>query len=262
MQLREKDKVLTIFSPMGNRGFWMLLLTVLSFMFSGCLASWLSVPAPQVVRVVHPHQPQPNKSMKELFYAYTTSPNRDPDGQGVLPIFWPQSQATLVVESLARQWEAGNKTAFARNDEQQQTAEETIAKNHRESVVIHTVLFADHPPAADPEWYLPEGIYLLDDKGRKFVPKKITPQDAEFIFHYSLLSTFQTDYKKVGNSVVRFSRLVFPGEAVTKETRALFLYFAAYQRRLRFAWVFDPTYQLPETSTGGDYGTGLKRAFR
>ena len=245
----------------GRRTLGLVLTLAALVLLSGCLTAGLATPYPDVVQVDHPHQPQPEQDPQALFEAYTTSPNRNPDGQGVLPVFWPQSQATLVTESLARNWERGNQIAFARTESAQRTAEDQSGSYHRKHVVILTALFADHPPQADPTWFQPEGVYLLDDKGRRFAPLEVKPDQAEVIYHYTILARHRTQYSGIGAPAVRFSRIIFPGDAVTAETRALFLYFAAYQRRLRFAWVFDPDYSIP-LSSGGDFGQGLERVLR
>jgi len=55
--------------------------------------------------------------------------------------------------------------------------------------------------------------------------------------------------------------IVFPGEAIRDETRALTLYFAAAGRRFSFTWIFDSSYSPPRRASSFDAGSGMERLF-
>ena len=239
----------------------LFLFVVLVWAFAGCSGLREAIPYPDTVYVPHPMEADLNLSISELREMYTTSPNRDPDGLGELPTLWRNSHITLNVWESARKRELQNRFAFARTDAEQAKAMRETEAFYRENVVLDGILKSDFRQGADLDWYLPEGIYLQDDRGRKFLPKAIQDGPGKFIHHFysvnrnSELLGVSPDTCWV--TTFRYPFILFSGEAITPETRAVTLYIATWQRRMSFTWIFDPEY-VPERRSGGP---GLRDGF-
>ena len=234
----------------------------------GCAVQTPIVPYPTVVYAPHPlrlpAEPPATEGAAQaraetLLETYSASPNRDPDGLGVLDSIWLNSRMTLVTWPVAQAREAQNRIAFARGDAEQ-------AKHLREAEALYGghwvfegLLLGDLGVTVRLEWYLPEGIYLVDDRGRKFLPQ--AAQDAHPLTTsrdpHPLTATVERS--RFGEARYTYPRLIFPAEAITAETRAVSLYFAALSKRLRFTWVFDPDYELPAAAP--DAGREQNRLF-
>ena len=89
----------------------------------GCAVQTPIVPYPTVVYAPHPlrlpAEPPATEGAAQaraetLLETYSASPNRDPDGLGVLDSIWLNSRMTLVTWPVAQAREAQNRIAFAR----------------------------------------------------------------------------------------------------------------------------------------------------
>lgn len=236
--------------------FILLVLPGLLLALAGCnLAPYAYLPYPETVYAPHPHRLDTGLGEAKLREMYTASPNRDPDGLGALQTIERNSQMTLMVEQMMIDREQRNLTAYSRTD----AAHERILNDHKEffrdNVLFHGILLSAFPEGVIPDWYLPEGIYLVDDKGRKFLPRKVEKLPENSYIPQVRVSEF-------GGLDIGYPRLVFPGEAITGETRAVTLFFANIQRRAAFTWVFDESYSPGRHRESREHGKGFNRMWR
>lgn len=225
---------------------------------SGCLSSAPLVPRPDTVYVPHPDHVPPELSAEELMEQYAASPNRDPDGLGVLPAVWLQSRMLLLVTEAALDLEARNRIAYARSEAEQAAAMAATRAFHEDHVVFEGWLAGDYDPAVNTDWYKPEGIYLIDDRGRKFRPIDTGPAAGAHYYGMVLGWALRGDLSPKPES---YPRIVFPAEAIGPETRAVTLYLAALYRRMSFTWVFDPRYVPQPSGEGREYESDIKRLW-
>lgn len=223
------------------------LLALVLATLGGCLYSQPIAPRPSVVYVPRPGQVPDSLSAEEVKTLYTASPNRNPDGLGVLDTIWLQSRMTLMVWPIEREREALNRIAYDRTEaEQRQIVAERKAFFSR-YVVFKGLLVGDTKDATDPETYMPEGVYLVDDQGHRFRPvwvnEGIRQYDRMIRVERAMAHSFRVS---AAGTVWGYPYVVFPAEAIGPKTRAVTLYFAAAQRRLSFTWVFDPDYTPPQ----------------
>lgn len=227
---------------------------VAALVVAGCATQVPLAPRPSVKLVPHPTESPAGGSLEELQETYTVSPRRNPDGFGVFTAVWAQSYLTLVPWELERLRQERARVAFARTAEEQARVVAEREAFFRDHLVFEGVWLGDRAEPLNPVFYLPEGLYLLDDRGRKFLPLSagvIAPQttSSEPTSFGTALEAYQygarVDTSQFGTA--RHSRpvIVFPGEAVDAATRAISLYVATPERRMRFTWVFDPTYEVP-----------------
>ena len=127
----------------------------------------------------------------------------------------------------------------------------------RRAVVLYvsfaTILLGDIPKGLEVEFFQPDGIYLIDDSGRKFLPLSMKNRDP---------LTLPTIRSRFHTSNYSLPLLVFPKRAITHETRAISLFLAALHKRVRFTWIFDPDFELPLSDSerlGGGERKGLFR---
>ena len=215
---------------------------------AACLGPVAATPSPRVAMVPHPSQPPPpglDWDDEERTQAHTVSPHRNPDGLGTLTLIWPQSQMTLLSWELREALEERRRIAFARDAATHSAAMEQARALHREYWIFAGLLVGDNAKAVQPEFYMPDGIYLLDDQGRRFAPAEVS---------HDTLMTGERNVSRFGASHASRPVLLFPKTAITPQTRAVSLYLAAGERRARFTWVFDPTYSLPAGGEGGGDG--------
>ena len=232
-------------SPVGSALTVLLVLAVLAL--GGCLTSGPMIPRPEIVYVPHPDRVPSDLTAEELLEFYAASPNRNPDGLGVLPTVWLQSRMMLVVREVQIDHERRNKLAYARSDEEQAAALRKQEQYFRERVLFEGWFIGDSIGAVQPEWYLQEGVYLIDDRGRKFLPLAVGNQvDPSY---YKLIKKLKWEQ---GVVIIpeSYPRIEFPKSAITPQTKAVTLYFAALYRRMSFTWVFDPDY-VPAASAAG-----------
>ncbi len=232
---------------------------------SACSAGQPVTPRPDTVYVPHPDRVPADMSAEDLLELYAVSPDRDPDGLGVLPTLWLQSRMALVVPEAILDLERRNKLAYARTDEEQAAAVAARQAFFSEYVLFEGWLIGDIVDGVRPEWYLPEGIYLVDDRGRKFRPVNVDDAQRPLSYWYWLVRELfiargadvasqsfpHTVYPRPEMIPQSFPRIVFPRAAITPQTRAVTLYFAALFRRMSFTWVFDPAY-VPQHSRSDD----------
>jgi hypothetical protein len=207
-----------------------------ALLLAACATAVPVVPYPDVVQAPHPLGLAEAADAEAVLETYSASPNRNPDGLGTLDALWLNSRMTLVPWPVARAREAANRLAYARTAEEHERVLAEARALYAQHWVFEGLLLSDVPAAAQVDFYLPDGVYLVDDRGRRFRPQ--VARNADPLTTARAISRF-------GEAHYGYPRLVFPAEAITAETRAVSLYFAALNRRLRFTWVFDPTYELP-----------------
>jgi hypothetical protein len=209
-------------------------------------------PYPEPAYVPHPLQVPPGTSYEELMELYSTSPNRNPDGLGVLDTVWLNARLTLLTFETARAREERNRIAYARGEvEQRRVLAEQQALFDR-YWIFEGVLLGDLPKVLEVAFYQPEGIYLVDDRGRKFLP--VSASNLESAAPLVAASRF-------GQGHVSYPSLLFEKQAIEGSTRAVSVYFAALQKRLRFTWIFDPDYSMPAGGADLEGGQGRNQLF-
>jgi len=218
----------------------------------GCVTTGPIVPYPEVVQAPNPLRLPPAAAQEDLLERYSASPNRNPDGLGVLESIWLNSRMTLISWPLAEGREEVNRLAYARSAAEQAQVLAEARQLYGEHWVFEGVLLGDVDAAVSVDFYLPEGIYLVDDRGRKYLPE--VARDADPLAKPRVVSRF-------GEARTGFPRLIFPKAAITEQTRAVSLYFAAFNKRLRFTWVFDADYDLPAAGPGLHSGREANRLF-
>lgn len=234
---------------------------VSSVLLSGCVATRPFTPFPQSVVVAKQGQVDGKRSYDDLRDAYTTSPNRNPDGLGTFEAIEPRSRFTLWVGELEAKREEANRVAYARSPEEQAAALAQAHQFHAEHVVFEGQLIAPTAEFTNARWYMPEGVYLVDDQGRKFKPERVdegAPKSERLIYMPPVNQ--YTSTADIPRWVTGTPRLVFPAAAITEQTKAVTLYFAAAGLRFSFTWIFDPRFTpggSPESSAGG----GMNRLF-
>jgi hypothetical protein len=205
---------------------------------SGCYVSPIA-PHPDKVYVPYPDEADPSLTLAELEEMYTASPDPEPDAD-VLPPFeivFDQSYLMLVASEITRKREALARMAYARTDEEQARILRSVEFEHQQFIEFEGFLIGFFLPLLDLYLYQPEGIYLLDDGGRKFMP--VSAYNSDPVLPPAEASEF-------GAAFHAFPHIKFPRGAIGPSTRAISLYIAAPDRRLRFTWIFDPAYQLPD----------------
>ena len=224
--------------------FQLALPILMVFLLQGCLFPTPIVPFPDIVYVPHPDAAKPDLSSEDLLDLYSASPNRDPDGLGVLDTIWLQSKMVLNVWEIERDKEIRNKIAFARSDEKHAKIMEERKAFFSRHVVFKGILIAWDPDYADPEWYLPEGVYAVDDKGKKFSPLRVERGPMWGYYERSFVRTSEGTYTYLESAhFIGYPIIVFPKTIVSAETRSITLFYAARQQRMSFTWVFDPEYR-------------------
>ncbi|MDH5750782.1 MAG: hypothetical protein OEZ59_00005 [Deltaproteobacteria bacterium] len=243
-------------STMPKRFLLILLLPVFA---AGCLAARPLAPHPSVVYVPRPGQINSTLGEDELQTMFTTSPDRNPDGLGVYELIWPQSSMTLVPWELQRFREERRKTAYARSESEHEQALSDMEKTFGNHVIFQGYLISYFSRFTEPGFYEPEGIYLLDDRGRKFKPVKTGTGYRDYQQEIRLRET-GAGYK-LEESAYHFGypHLYFPGDALTPQTKALMLFFAASDKRIRFTWIFDPDYVVPGGSVDAHMGRDMDK---
>ncbi len=238
--------------PVRGRRLWALLALAAAWGAQGCTAPVPAAPYPSTVRVEHPLRAPEGMDYEGLLERYSVSPERNPDGLGVLGTVWLNSYMTLLTRPALEKREERNRIAFARNPAEQRAVLGRLRALLRERWIFEGVLVGDLRRALRMEFYRPEGIYLVDDAGRKFLPLSVS--EAEPVTAPSVGSEF-------GIGHYSLPRLEFPAAAITPSTRAVSLYFAALQKRVRFTWIFDPDYEWPRGRNALEGARG-NRLFR
>lgn len=220
---------------------------------SACTGPVPTTPYPTVVRVVHPEQAPVGKSYEDLEELYSASPERNPDGLGVLRSIWLNSRITLLTWPALKDQVEKNRIAFARDKSEHQLALRQARALFDKQWVFAGILLGDFDETLEVEFYEPHGIYLIDDKGRKFLPLSV--EDRDPLIQSAVRS-------RIGVGRYTLPLLIFPKQAITSETRAISLYLAALHRRVRFSWIFDPNYDLPLTESERLGSGEANRLFR
>ena len=153
-------------------------------------APYSYIPYPDTVYVPRPDEVDSDLSREQLREMYTTSPNRDPDGRGELYTLWTNSTMVLMAERMYVLLEEENRIAYARTDAEQQRVLDRLKVFFQERLLISGYLLSNLPEGAQAEWYFPEGIYLLDDRGRKFLPFEARERSGKSILARALRSEF------------------------------------------------------------------------
>ena len=239
----------------------MLRLLLAAGLAAACAVSQPIAPFPDSVVVPPPARVDGALSYEELREAYTTSPNRNPDGLGVFFPVDARSYMTLWSWALERKREEVNRLAYARTDADHETVLRRAQTFHADQVVFQGLLLANGQEFVDARWYLPEGIYLVDDAGRKFMPTQV----AESLIRSELRIVLRRS--ATGGAVDARARaegfpvIVFPAEAIGERTRAVTLFFAAAGRRFSFTWIFDSAYVPQRQALRPEHGGGMDRLF-
>ncbi len=239
-----------------------LALFALGVLLSGCVTVRPITPYPDMVTVPRPGQADARRSFDQLREDYTTSPQRNPDGLGVFEAIEPRSSMTLWVPEIQEQWEEANRVAYARSPLEQAAVLARVREFHAAHVVFEGVLLSPAKEFSDARWYLPEGIYLVDDAGRKFMPQSVEENKlrTEYLAYLPPVSQYSST-ADIPRWSTGFPRITFAGDAITPATRAITLYFAAAAHRVSFTWVFDPAFVPQRQSLGPQHGAGMNRLF-
>jgi hypothetical protein len=235
------------------------MICVFTLALSACLTGRPVMPYPERVLVPRPGA-QAGLTFEELREANTASPDRDPDGLGVFEAIEPRSVMTLWTGELEAKRQEANRVAYARSEAEQAAALAQAREFHTRHVVFHGRLLAAVPELARAGWYLPEGVYLVDDQGRKFKPELVDEGKltSERLIYLPPVSAFSST-AEIPRWVTGYPMLVFPGQAITPETRAVTLYFAAAGQRFGFTWIFDPGHDPARRGPGPAARRGLGR---
>ena len=207
-------------------------------------------PHPTHVVVPYPDNAPATMDWEEIREMYTVSPIVNPDGLGDLETVRERSYMTLVPWEAERQVEEVNRVAYARTPDEQREVLIRGQAFYENNVTFEGLVMSDHDRVYDFEFYTPEGIYLLDDKGEKFYPLEIEDRDpliaSELEIAYNEVVFAGGPFGWWGETLyIGFPRIMFPGHAITKDTRAVTLYLAVFRKRMAFTWIFDPTYMPP-----------------
>jgi hypothetical protein len=231
-------------------------------LLGGCLTSRPIAPFPDSVVVPPPGQIDANQTYDDLREQFSTSPNRNPDGLGVVESLEARSRMTLWPYELEAKREEANAVAYQRTPQDQETVLARVRDFHAAHVVFEGVLLSTVKEFADARWYLPEGIYLVDDRGRKFKPLAVDEDrvKTEYLVYLPPVSQYSTT-ADIPRWSTGFPRLVFPGEAIGPQTKAIVLYVAAAGRRISFTWIFDSAYVPSRQNLGPAQGAGMHRLF-
>lgn len=224
----------------------------LALVLAACTGGRPVAPRPTQVYVPRPGEADASRGRRGLLEDYAVSPHLNPDGLGVVRTLWEQSYLTLVPWAAARRLAEANRIAYARTEAEQEAALKRQRTLYGEHVVFEGVLVGDFAGMVEVETYLPEGVYLVDDRGRKFAPLRAESLDP-------VLGRLAYRVSEFGQAHYGYPRLVFPGGAIGPETRAVTVYLALRGRRVAFTWIFDETYEPPRRAPGA---VRQRRLFR
>lgn len=234
-------------------------LPVLVFLLSaGCMA-------PKMVSVPHPDRVDPDTTLADLQTMYTASADDDPAGLGPWDLFYHDSSFTLSVWEMERRELERDRIAFARTPEEHAAKLEQEKGVYRQFVVFQGELTGRFKEGVSARAYENiQGIYLLDDTGRKFYPVSMEDNYKNSVEGNRLYRQKEGDYtfkERNGDAVTVYTaypRLIFPGEALTAKTRSVSLFFASGGRLAKFSWVFEG----PNRAVGGSPGETRRGAAR
>lgn len=231
-----------------------LLLAVSCLMsFVGCAGPIPVTPFPKVVWVAHPEKAPRDISHEDLMEMYSASPERNPDGLGAFRLVWLNSRMTLLTwPAMAIRLER-NRIAYAMTKSEQGKRLAQAKALFEKHWIFEGLLLGDLSEGLKVEFFQPDGIYLIDDSGQKFLPLSVKNRDP---------LTRPVIRSRIGTAHYSLPLLVFPKRAITGRTRSVSLYLAALQKRARFTWIFDPDYELPLSEAerlGGGERKGLFR---
>jgi len=142
-----------------------------ALLLAACATAVPVVPYPDVVQAPHPLGLAEAADAEAVLETYSASPNRNPDGLGTLDALWLNSRMTLVPWPVARAREAANRLAYARTAEEHERVLAEARALYAQHWVFEGLLLSDVPAAAQVDFYLPDGVYLVDDRGRRFRPQ-------------------------------------------------------------------------------------------
>lgn len=232
-----------------------MLIAATTLLLTGCITAAYILPYPDTVYVIHPDKLGGALSEEKLREMYTVSPNRDPDGWGALATMERNSQMTLMVKQTILAIERGNRLAYARSEAEQRKILNAHEEFFRSHVLFHGILLGVFLEATKPSWYLPEGIYILDDQGRKFLP--VIAEELPERSYNPLVRP-----SKSGELYIGYPRLVFSKAVISAETRAITLHFARLRQRVAFTWIFDEGYVPNRERDSREHGKGFNRMWR
>lgn len=225
---------------MGGGAIWLAALLVL---LSACVSAVPLAPHPTVVYAPHPDQADPSLDMETLRETYTASPDVDPDGLGPIEWIWDQSYLTLIVWPLVEKRQERERIAQAWTEQQGRDRRVAARALYEDGLVFEGFLVGDFAPFLEVERYLPESLYLINDRGEKFYPVDARSADP-------LIAPLAGERSEFGAASYAYPIIVFSRSAVPPGTRSISLYLSTLQRRIRFTWVFDPSYEPPAGAGG------------
>ncbi|MCH8883590.1 MAG: hypothetical protein IIA41_08850 [SAR324 cluster bacterium] len=235
-------------SAAGFRGLTLGLGLMLALLLVGCGGRPM-IPHPQVVYVPYPWEVKSSLSAEEIKEMYSASPDPNPEGLGHLDTVWGQSFITLEVWEYRRQIEEKNKLAYARTVTEQTIVLEAGESHYSRNVVFSGIVVGDFAELLQLDRYGPEGVYLMNDRGEKFLPT-LAENLEPLIGAYRHPEAVEFEINEYGLTFWAFPHIEFPLE-ITPDTKWIRLYLAIFQKRMSFTWVFDPDY-VPQGYRGRD----------
>lgn len=227
----------------------------------GCLKA-SGTAKPSAVYVPHPTRIDAELTGPRLMELYSTSPNRNPDGLGPLTSIWLNSHITLMVWPIEKHLEEKNRIAYARTEKEQSKVLRKGREKYQSELIFEGVFVSYFRNPVSPYWYLPEGVYLVDDKGMKHMPLLVEEGPADFNLEAGYIKTAQGGQFYSRAVYFGYPVVVFPAKVLGPQTKALHLYFAQYGKRMKFTWIFDPAYVPPESTLPPELQPVKNRLFR
>jgi len=248
----------------AGRGLVLLLAAaLLTWVPAGCLFVEPTRFYPSTVRAPHPDRVPPGAEREELEEMYTAGPELARHPMERESALLPLSRVTLVVWELNLLEAEVHREVYARSGAEQRTV---VARNRAlfdAHLVFRVYLHGLTRDSVDIESYLPEGVFLLDDRGRKFRPSPVSSPALKRL--ENLIPTRINREGEVEPGVPHWAGtnvLFFPRAAIGPDTRAVTLYFARPFYRVGFTWAFDESYEAAERTGRARYASGMKRLWR
>ncbi|MDH4120425.1 MAG: hypothetical protein OEV94_01795 [Deltaproteobacteria bacterium] len=233
-------------------GIWSGLLVSL---LAGCLSS-----APRIVP--HPQELQPDVPPAQLMRLYTVPAETNPLKLGDWNAFHSRSTFTLVMWPVEAMRLEQDRVAYS-----QSPAEHEAALTQRETLFKEGLVFDGEligPERGDlflSTYAARQGLYLMDDAGNKFYPIKVEDEYGRGEYIPGDRGHERKGEMPLPDQFTLRPRVVFPAQALTPATKALFLYVAAQGKVVRFQWRFGEDTERTWTGRPGEGRQGLRRIW-